>query len=221
MTPNAATGARQDQRHEYLRTSCGRELTVGRLSLGDGRHPAQRIFVDLGDCPGCDGTRWAGLTVTEARHVARALLSQAAAAERDGQAQAGPARLLTVRYVNGESYAVTVRGHSLIVDQPETDGGHDAAATPTELLVASFASCVAFYAGRYLLRHGLDRTGLTVSAEFAMASSRPARVGDVRLRISVPAGIPAQRSDALLAVASHCTVHNTLRRLPSVNIELA
>jgi uncharacterized OsmC-like protein len=53
-----------------------------------------------------------------------------------------------------------------------------------------------------------------------MAEDRPARVSDVRLRISVPGGVPAQRRDALLAVASHCTVHNTLRREPGISIEL-
>jgi putative redox protein len=56
-------------------------------------------------------------------------------------------------------------------------GGQDTGATPTELLVAVRA----FYADRYLLRHGLDRSGLAVTASFAMADDRPARVRDVRL----------------------------------------
>jgi putative redox protein len=220
MKPDAAAAARPRQRHDYLRTTCGRELTVGTLALGDDRHPARRIFVDLGECPGCDGTGWAGLTVTEARRVAWALLSQAAAAEREPEAQAGPAGRIMVRHADGDAYAITVRGHAMLVDQPEADGGQDAAATPTELLAASLASCVAFYAGRYLLRHGLDRSGLAVTAEFTMASGRPARVGEMWLRIGVPGGLPPQRRDALLAVASHCTVHNTLRQKPGISIEL-
>ena len=79
--PVAGTGS--DRGHEYVRTSCGREVTVGRLALGDARHPTARVFIDLGDCPGCDGTGWAGLTVAEAREFARAVLSQAAAADRE------------------------------------------------------------------------------------------------------------------------------------------
>jgi uncharacterized OsmC-like protein len=195
-------------------------LTVGRLRLGDHRQPAARVFVDLGECTGCENTNWAGLTVTEARQLARALLSKVALAERDGCAQPGPAGRITVRHVAGDAYGISTRGHAVLVDQPEADGGQDAAATPTELLVASLASCVAFYAGRYLLRHDLDRSGLEVTADFAMASERPARVADVRLRITAP-GLPPGRRDALLAVASHCTVHNTLRQQPGVNIELA
>ena len=45
-------------------------------------------------------------------------------------------------------------------------------------------------------------------------------LGEVR-RVLRPGGVPAQRADALLAVASHCTVHNTLRQQPDVSIELA
>ena len=164
--------------------------------------------------------RGPGLPAAEARQLAAGLLSQAAAAEPDGQEGRDRPGRVTVRHVDGDTYAITARGHGVLVDQPAADGGHNAAATPTELPVASLASCVAFYTGRYLLRHGLDRPGLTVTAEFAMAADRPARVGTVRLQITVPGGVPPQRTDALLAVASHCTVHNTLRQPPEVSIEL-
>ena len=54
----------------------------------------------------------------------------------------------------------------------------------------------------------------------------PGLAGELRggaqvLRITVPGGVPPQRTDALLAVASYCTVHNTLRQQPDVSIELA
>ena len=215
MQPATGTGVRH---HDHLRTSCGRDLTIGRLALGDAAHPAGRVFIDLGKCRDCDGSAWVGLSPAEARRLAAALLSQAAAAEQDAQALPGR---VTVRHVDGDAYAITARGHAMLTDQAVADGGTDAAATPTELLVASLASCVAFYTGRYLVRHGLDRAGLAVTAEFAMAAGRPARVGAVRLRITVPGGVPPQRAGALLAVASHCTVHNTLRQQPDVSIELA
>jgi hypothetical protein len=83
MRPDSAAGAGDDRRHERLRTSCGRVLTIGRLALGDVRRPAARVFVDLGECSGCEGNAWAGLTVAEARQFARAVLAQATAAERE------------------------------------------------------------------------------------------------------------------------------------------
>ncbi|HEY1619963.1 MAG TPA: hypothetical protein VGG25_20235 [Streptosporangiaceae bacterium] len=91
MRPGPDAGTGPDGRHEYLRTSCGRELAVGWLALGDARRPAARVFVDLGECPGCEGTGWAALTVAGARQLARVVLAQAAAAERECQAHAAGA----------------------------------------------------------------------------------------------------------------------------------
>jgi uncharacterized OsmC-like protein len=45
-------------------------------------------------------------------------------------------------------------------------------------------------------------------------------VAAVRLAIRLPAGVPEARRRALLAVASHCTVHNSLRTPPEVTITL-
>jgi putative redox protein len=118
-----------------------------------------------------------------------------------------------------DRFSIDIRGHQLFVDQPEGDGGDDTAPTPTELLVASLASCVAFYARRYLARHGLPEDGLAVWAEFTM-SSRPARVGHIDVHLTLPDAISAERRAALLAVASHCTVHNTLIEGPMVRIAL-
>ncbi|WP_406164778.1 OsmC family protein [Streptomyces sp. NBC_00996] len=127
---------------------------------------------------------------------------------------------LEVAHVDQDAYTVEIRGHRLRVDQPTEAGGTDTAPTPTELFAASLATCVAFYAGRYLHRHGLPRTGLRVRTEFTMAADRPARVASVRLVVVPPPELPEQRRAALLAVASHCTVHNTLHQPPEIDIEL-
>ena len=127
---------------------------------------------------------------------------------------------LRVDHDAGDRFRIAVRQHTLSVDQPEADGGEDTAPTPPELFVASLASCVAFYARRFLSRHGLPVAGLSVTAEFRVAS-HPARVGEVNLQVQVPGGLAPAQEAALLAVASHCTVHNTLLQPPAVRIELA
>ena len=127
---------------------------------------------------------------------------------------------IKARYLDGDRFAIAVRGHTLVVDQPVVDGGDDTAPTPTELFVGALVSCVGFYARRYLARHDLPANGLTITASYQMAS-RPARVSEVRITIMVPEGVPPGREDALLAVASHCTVHNSLTDPPEVTIALA
>ena len=50
---------------------------------------------------------------------------------------------MRVEHRGEDRFDINVRGHVLRVDQPRTDGGQDTAPTPTELFVASLASCVA------------------------------------------------------------------------------
>ena len=130
----------------------------------------------------------------------------------DGEIQVG--------HKEGDLFEIGIRGHLLHVDQPLENGGGDAAPTPTELFVASLASCAAFYVRRYLARHDLPTGGLSVTATFSMAEG-PARVGEIGVVVTVPRGVPVERRRALLAVAKHCTVHNTLEQPPEVSIELA
>jgi putative redox protein len=126
---------------------------------------------------------------------------------------------LTARHLGGDRFAVDVRAHTITVDQPTDAGGEDAGPTPTELFVAGLASCVAFYARRYLERHRVPGDGLSVVCDYAVGG-RPARITELAIRITPPAGLPPERREAFLAVASHCTVHNTLAEPPPVKITL-
>jgi uncharacterized OsmC-like protein len=129
-------------------------------------------------------------------------------------------RRVRVDYEAGDRFRIAVRQHTISVDQPASDGGEDTAPTPTELFIASLASCVAFYARRFAARHDIPTDGLAVTAEFSMAS-HPARVGEITLQLHVPAELSPEQQAALVAVTSHCTVHSTLMQPPEVRIELA
>ncbi|MDP9092957.1 MAG: OsmC family protein [Actinomycetota bacterium] len=138
----------------------------------------------------------------------------------DSETATEMADTMTVSHLGADRFEVSIRGHTITIDQPTDTGGEDTAPTPTELFIAGLASCVAFYARRYLARHDLDATGLQVSARFAMGG-KPNRVTDIAIQIAPPFGLPEARRAALLAVASHCTVHNTLERPPAVQITFA
>ncbi len=67
--------------HVSFRTTCGRQIRVGHLALGGGRHPAHRVSLDISASPDAGEGTWAGLTAGEARRLAAALLIQAAACD--------------------------------------------------------------------------------------------------------------------------------------------
>jgi uncharacterized OsmC-like protein len=126
---------------------------------------------------------------------------------------------MRVRHMGGDQFAIDVGRHTVIVDQPVDDGGEDAGPTPTELFVAGLAGCVAHYARRFLARHELDDAGLEVTASYTLGG-RPVRVTDIGVHVRPPRSLPAERRDAFLAVASHCTVHNSLTQPPAVTVDL-
>jgi uncharacterized OsmC-like protein len=126
---------------------------------------------------------------------------------------------LSVTCEEGDRFAIAIGSHVVHVDQKVDDGGEDSAPTPLELFLVSLASCVAHYARRYLRRHELPVEGLRVDATWEMAKA-PARVGAVSISLVVPPGVPDDRREALLAVASHCTVHNSIVQAPDVQVTL-
>lgn len=123
---------------------------------------------------------------------------------------------LTVRHVRDDEFVIRLRAHELHTDQPASDR----AMSPIELFVASLATCVAHYCGTFLRRHDLCRGGLTVDAEYGMATDRPPRVSRIRVTVHIETALTRQQNSALQAVANHCTVHNTLRQPPEIEIRV-
>ncbi len=119
----------------------------------------------------------------------------------------------------GDRLLMKVRGHSLLADQPAEDGGTDSAPTPTEIFIASLAGCVAFYAERFLGRHGLSTEGLKVTCAYEWAE-KPHRVGAIEVNVEAPS-LPAGKREAFERVIDHCTVHNTLRVPPDVRVTVS
>ncbi|WGZ80800.1 OsmC family protein [Arthrobacter sp. EM1] len=148
------------------------------------------------------------------------VITAAGSAIATGGPAPGGSQPVRVAHLGGDRFDINIRGHIIRTDQPVGNGGEDTGPTPTELFIASLAGCVAFYARRYLQRHDLPTEGLAVEADFEMGS-RPARVARINVHLTIPDGVPAERREALLAVASHCTVHNSLTSVPEISVAFA
>ncbi|MDH4079621.1 MAG: OsmC family protein [Nitrospira sp.] len=126
---------------------------------------------------------------------------------------------LTATFHGGTRYDIVSGQHRVITDQPAEDGGRDAGMSPVELFVGSVASCIAYFVGQFCGRHGIDRDGLSVDAEWGMAE-RPHRVGRIDIEIHVPHRVTAEQRERLLKVAHACTVHQAIAVTPIITIQL-
>src|ERR1700738_4263644 len=92
---------------------------------------------------------------------------------------------VSVNYVRDAKFEVTARGHRVICDQPLDNGGSDEGMSPPEFLLASLATCAAYYAAQYLKARQLPAEDLRVrvTAEKAL---KPARLASFRIEITGP-----------------------------------
>jgi uncharacterized OsmC-like protein len=100
-----------------------------------------------------------------------------------------------------------------------TDSRSLEAPSPPEILVASLGSCVGVLVADYCRRSGIDTTGLTVDVEYDKASN-PYRLADFKVDINLPNGKLDGRVAAIIRVAEHCPVHQTMRTLEGADIRV-
>jgi len=123
---------------------------------------------------------------------------------------------VSAQYVKDSQFQVEARGHRVICDQPLGNGGSDEGMSPPEFLLASLATCAAYYAAQYLKTRGLPANDLKVrvAAEKAL---KPARLASFRIEVEVPELEECHRDGVLRAVKA-CLIHNTLLNSPNIDV---
>ena len=123
---------------------------------------------------------------------------------------------VTAEFLGGARFEVQARGHRLICDQPVDNGGSDAGMTPPEFLLASLASCAAYYAAEYLKARRLPIEDLRVRVS-AEKAKQPARLGLFRIEVTAP-GLDEHHQTGIARAAKACLIHNTLLGQPSIEV---
>lgn len=126
---------------------------------------------------------------------------------------------IEVNWVQGLQFKATCRGHEIITDQQEKDGGANKAMAPGELFMASLGNCIGVFALRFCLRHNLPSEGMKLLMDWTVLKD-PARVGSVKIELHYPHDISEALKKGLLRMANACFVHETIVHKPEIVIEL-
>ena len=118
------------------------------------------------------------------------------------------------------SSSINVRGRRVIADVPPEMGRDDRGPTPVDLLAGSLGTCIAFYIARWCKEARIPCDGLQVKMDYVHDRENHC-VPVLGVKVSMPAGFPEERKQALLKVAKTCTVHNTLCRIPDIQVTIA
>ena len=123
---------------------------------------------------------------------------------------------VSAQYLADSKFEVAARGHRVICDQPVDNGGSDAGISPPELLLASLATCAAYYAAQYLKARQLPAQDLKVRVS-AEKATHPARLASFHIEVTVP-GLDDRHQAGILRAVKACLIHNTLVGGPSIEI---
>lgn len=126
---------------------------------------------------------------------------------------------ITTVYKGDMLFESILGNHSVKVDVPPTMGGSDRGPKPPELFIASLGSCIAAFAADYCNRVGIDTSGLTVDVTFDKVDN-PTRLVNLKAAVNLPNADFGQRRQAILKVAEHCPVHETIRAFEGIEIEI-
>ena len=109
----------------------------------------------------------------------------------------------------GYEHEVEIRQHTLIVDEPEEEGGADQGPRPAELLAASLATCTAITMEMYAERKEWGLGTVEVAVDYTGATTDAPATFDVR--ITLGAQLSEEHREKLLIIAGKCPVHRTLK----------
>ena len=126
---------------------------------------------------------------------------------------------MKVAYRGGKKFLVACRGQQLTVDQPANKEGTDAGMTPPELFIASIATCMGVYVVNYCKNANINANDMTLSISWEQAND-PARVSSITVDIDMPKISTHERDNAIVKVAEHCLVHNSITAPPQITINL-
>jgi uncharacterized OsmC-like protein len=126
-------------------------------------------------------------------------------------------RRISARWDGDLRAVVDAGGFQFIVDEPESVGGTDRGPQPTDVLLASIASCFVISMAYAARKSGTVLSDLQVTAT---ATYDGLRFGTVA--ITLTSTVARETLEPLIPVAKRvCYVTNTLRRPPDITISVS
>jgi putative redox protein len=125
-------------------------------------------------------------------------------------------RTVRTRWTGGMRAVTKVDGFEIVVDEPESHGGSGTGPQPTDLLLASVASCIALSVAFVARKRGVDLPDLDVTVVGTYSGLEFERIA-----ASIRSSILREQLDRLVSEAERvCYVSNTLRHRPELVIRV-
>ena len=124
---------------------------------------------------------------------------------------------LVVTFPGGKKTETVIGRHTVITDQPEANGGEDAAPSPFNLFLTSIVSCAGIYVIFFCQKRNipLDDIRLVQKTE---RDPETRAVTKISIDVELPEDFPEKYKGALLNAIDLCTVKKTIQNPPEFDV---
>jgi uncharacterized OsmC-like protein len=127
--------------------------------------------------------------------------------------------LITIERKAGKAFELKTRGHALTIDMSKEEGGADEGMNPVELLASSLGACIAIMVQTYCDTHGYTDGDVAASLTLQIADD-PKRVGNIVIDLELPKDFPEEKKSVVERLAELCPVHETLKQMPTLDLDI-
>lgn len=120
---------------------------------------------------------------------------------------------IDIEFTGTDRVDARVNGFTVATDQPVDEGGGGQAPTPSEIFLASIATCSALYAQRFCENRNIGIDGLTLSMD-ADFDEKTRMIGKLKFRLGLPEGFPVKYEQAIIRAMNQCYVKKHLFEPP-------
>lgn len=126
---------------------------------------------------------------------------------------------MEITFPGGVAVNANFDGFTVPTDQPEGNGGQNAAPSPFRLFLASIGTCAGFYTVSFCRQREIDTTGLRLTLE-PVRNKETHRLDQIKINVHLPDGFPDKYKGTLNRIIDQCTVKKAIFDPPEFSVEL-
>jgi putative redox protein len=105
---------------------------------------------------------------------------------------------------------LSMRGHLLVADEPQDNGGKDTGPTPTELILSGLAACTASTLRMYADRKDWEVERIDLELSIRIEKTENGQISHIETIIDITGNITAEQKERMLEIAGKCPIHKLL-----------
>lgn len=115
---------------------------------------------------------------------------------------------------------MTMRGHLLVADEPESHGGKDLGPTPTELIMSGLAACTTSTLRMYADRKEWDVERIDVEISLHVVKTESGQTTYFNSIIDITGNLTQKQKDRMIVIAGKCPIHKLLTNTVEITTHL-